>query len=44
MSTFDVMMARTSVRCYQPDPVKEEDVKKSAKAAIWAPNGMNSRQ
>ena len=43
MSVLDVIKARTSVRCYQPDPVKEEDVKKIAEAAIWAPNAMNAQ-
>ena len=44
MSALDVIMARTSVRCFEPEPVKEEDVKKIAQAAIWAPNAMNAQK
>ena len=43
MNTLDAIMARTSVRCFEPAPVKEEDVKKIAEAAIWAPNAMNAQ-
>lgn len=42
-NVLDLIKERTSVRCYQPDAVKAEDVKKIAEAAIWAPNAMNSQ-
>lgn len=34
---------RKSVRNYAPDPVKPEDLKAIAEAAIWAPNAMNKQ-
>lgn len=42
-NVLETIMERTSVRCFQPDPVKEEDVKTIAQAAIWAPNAMNAQ-
>ena len=42
-NVLDVIKARTSVRCFEDVPVKEEDVRKIAEAAIWAPNAMNSQ-
>ncbi len=37
------IMERKSVRNYTSDPVKPEDLKAIAEAAIWAPNAMNKQ-
>lgn len=42
-NVLDVIKARTSTRCFEETPVKEEDVKKIAEAAVWAPNAMNAQ-
>lgn len=42
-NVLEVIKARSSVRCFQPEAVKEEDVRKIMEAAIWAPNAMNAQ-
>lgn len=43
MNVLDAIKARTSVRCFESTPVKDEDVKAIVEAAIWAPNAMNAQ-
>ena len=41
--TLKSIMERKSVRNYSDTPVKPEDLKAIAKAAIWSPNAMNKQ-
>ena len=40
---LDAIKKRKSVRNYSSEPVKPEDLKAIAEAAIWAPNAMNKQ-
>ena len=43
MNVLEAIRERRSIRCYQDEPVKTEDVKTLLEAAIWAPNAMNAQ-
>ena len=43
MNVLEAIRERRSIRCYQDEPVKKEDIETIAEAAIWAPNAMNAQ-
>ena len=43
MNVLEAIRERRSIRCYQDEPVKAEDLKTIVETAIWAPNAMNAQ-